>query len=90
MAQRESSRMHPPLGIDPEYHLSQRETLDQVLDELGHRRFGHAFIARALDERPWQELAADLGVEPNTLTKAWTRQIERLRQGALGEEEGRA
>jgi DNA-directed RNA polymerase specialized sigma24 family protein len=70
----------PPLGLDPENHLLQREALDRVLHALRRHRFGHAFLTRALDERPWQELADDLGVEPNTLTKAWTRLVERIKQ----------
>lgn len=80
MAQRSSDLSHPPLGLDPENHLLQREALTRVLLELKRHRFGRAFLTRAMDERPWQELADDLGVEPNTLTKAWTRLVERLRR----------
>lgn len=81
MAYRTSKSTFPPLGLDPENHLLQREALAGVLSELQRHRFGQAFLHRALDERPWQELAEDLGVEPNTLTKAWTRLVERLRDG---------
>lgn len=61
-----------------------------MLDGLGQHRYGLAFVTRALDERPWQELAAELGVDANTLTKAWTRQLERVREDALGREDDRA
>lgn len=80
MAQRTSRTVLPPLGLDPEHHLLQREALAGVLRELQQHRFGHAFLDRAIDERPWQELAGAIGVEPNTLTKAWTRLVERLRE----------
>jgi hypothetical protein len=82
MAHTSTKLAHPPLGLDPENHLMQRESLARVLGELRRHRFGRAFLHRALDERPWQELAADIGVEPNTLTKAWTRLIERIRGDA--------
>jgi hypothetical protein len=84
MAHTTTKSTHPPLGLDPGNHLLQRESLARVLGELRRHRFGRAFLHRALDERPWQELAADIGVEPNTLTKAWTRLIERLRDDAGG------
>jgi hypothetical protein len=84
MALRSTHKAHPPLGLDPENHLLQRETLAHVLGELRRHRFGHAFLTRALDERPWQELADDLGVEPNTLTKAWTRLVERIKHSHGG------
>lgn len=89
MAQRLNDYTHPPLGLDPENHLMQRETLARVLGALQNHRFGHAFLTRALDERPWQELADDLGVEPNTLTKAWTRLVERIRRDAAANRGGR-
>ena len=89
MAQRLTDHTQPPLGLDPEHHLMQRETLARVLAELQRHRFGHAFLTRALDERPWQELADDLGVEPNTLTKAWTRLVERIKQTAAPTPGGR-
>lgn len=79
MAHRTSRTAFPPLGLDPENHLLQREAVAGILRELQRHRFGQAFLRRALDERPWQELADDIGVEPNTLTKAWTRLVERLR-----------
>lgn len=74
----------PPLGLDPESHLLQRERVEHVLGVLREHRFGAAFLARALDERPWQELAAELGVEPNTLSKAWTRLVRHLHGAAEG------
>lgn len=73
-------RMHPPLGIDPEHHFMQRENLTFILREIKRHRFGDAFLRRALEQRPWQDLAAELGIEPNTLTKAWTRLVGRLRE----------
>lgn len=89
MAKRDS-RVFPPLGIDPEHHLAQRETLGRLLTGLGRHPYGPAFVTRALDERPWQELAAELGVDANTLTKAWTRQLARVREDLLGQEDDRA
>lgn len=80
MAHRSTDTIDPPLGLDPENHLLQRETLNRVLLEIRSHRFGPAFLTRALEERPWQELADDLGVAPNTLTKAWTRLVERIRR----------
>lgn len=89
MAQRLYNHPHPPLGLDPEHHLLQRETLAGVLTELQRHRYGHAFLTRALDERPWQELADDLGVEPNTLTRAWTRLLDRIQRNSAPTTEGR-
>lgn len=76
MAHRSKHFAHPPLGLDPERHLLQREELSRALAKMERHRFGQAFLQRALDERPWQELADALGVAPNTLTKAWTRLVE--------------
>ena len=75
---------HPPLGIDPESHLLQRERVEHVLGALREHRFGAAFLAGALDERPWLELAAELGVEPNTLSKAWMRLVRHLHGAVEG------